>query len=645
MKKIILSSVLIFSTLSAYNVEDYRSLSLEELMNITVTSASRREESQNLAPGVVTVISNKEMKEYGARHLRDVLDRVVGVQVLGSHQDYHSKTSMRGFNSSHHEGHVLILLNSRPVRQATDGGLNSDFYLGFPINIIEHIEIIRGPGSVIYGTNAVTGVINIITKDAESSLNETQVDFGLGSFGREQVQVSTLFGDDDYSVNLGVNYIEADGDTFTGIQDQDGNIGDYTWGQESKNAVLSASYNNFTLNGMVMENNLDSANSAFQLPTTDINLDRYFLDVGYLQEITNGWDVSFNYTYQKDSAVWQIVNVPFNNKSDAESNMYEAIVRGKIGEDLNILIGGSYNKVESKFSFIHPASGLPTLPPSQTGYTSLYTQVDYMLCEKQKIIAGVQWNKPDDLHADFSPRLGFIQGFGESTWLKLLYSEAFRSPTFVETSLDAPQLKGNASLDAEKVETFDIQLINQTKNTYVALAMYYSKLDNQIVRTADTPPSHDNKGYVEFMGIELEAKYKYNENLSFMLNASYQENETNDDIEQSTFAPEEMVKAGVTYSGINNVTLSAFNSYIGESTDLSETTGDSSIAINPDADSYNLLTANIIVDVGSMFRFAKQDKAIFSLYLDNLLDEEVYAPDLNYANVNNTVPHHWGRGA
>ena len=187
----IFSSLLISALLANFLegselVKDSGLLSLEELMSVQVTSTSRRAEDQNLAAGIITVISSQEMQQYGARHLRDVLDRVVGTQLLGSHQDYHSKTSMRGFNSSHHEGHVLLLLNGRPVRQATDGGLNSDFYLGFPINIIDHLEIVRGPGSVVYGSNAVTGVINIIMKEADTVINETQDGMGPGRDGLGQ---------------------------------------------------------------------------------------------------------------------------------------------------------------------------------------------------------------------------------------------------------------------------------------------------------------------------------------------------------------------------------------------------------------------------------------------------------------------------
>lgn len=639
---LLLSSLLTDLFAGPQLAESSRLLSLEELMDVKVTSTSRRAEDQNLAAGVVTIVSSQEIKQYGARHLRDVVDRIIGTQVLGSHQDYHSKTSMRGFNSSHHEGHVLLLLNGRPVRQATDGGLNSDFYLGFPLNIIERIEVVRGPGSVIYGTNAVTGVLNIITKTSTTAINETQIDIGGGSYGRAQLQASTLVGDEDYSLNLGANLISANGDTFKGTEDRFGTIGDYEWGQNSKNIVATGSYKNLSINAMAMDNVLSGSNSNFELPSKTIDLNRYFLDVGYLHQINDDWDASLNYTVQQDSAVWQILEALGNNKSHARSSMYEVIVRGKVGSDLNLLFGGSYNAVQSQFDF--EFGGNPTLPRTTKNYKSLYTQADYMLSEKQKVIAGVQWNKATDVSSNYSPRLGFIQGFGENTWLKFLYSQAFRSPTFTETSLDAPALIGNPNLKPEEVETYDIQLINQTNKSYFGLTLYHSILKNVIARKGlPAPDEQENRGFIKFQGVELEGKYEFNDDFSMLANASYQENITDDGIEQSTFAPEVMVKLGGSYSGFKGITISAFNSYIGESTDLVATQGADDR--NPKADAYNMLTANLIADTGILWGLGTPGNSLISIYVDNILDEKVYAPDLNYAGTNNTIPHHWGLGA
>ncbi|QSZ42414.1 TonB-dependent receptor [Sulfurimonas aquatica] len=649
MKKNLLLTLLASSVLVANQQDDLEMLSLEELMNVPITTVSKRQESQHLAAGVVTIISASEIKQFGARHLRDVLDRVVGVQVLGSHQDPHSKTSMRGFNSSHHEGHTLILLNGRPVRQATDGGLNSDFYLGFPLNVIDHIEVVRGPGSVIHGTNAVAGVVNIITKNAKEAISETRVDLGYGSFNRTQAQLSTLIGGEDYSINIGANYITSDGDTVSGIQDELGNIGDYKSGQESKNILISGEYKQLTFDIMYMSNQLESASSVFQLPSKEIDLKRTYIDLGYTQNLYSGWDLEVHYTHQNDSAEWTIIEALGDNRSDGSSHLVEAILRGNISSNLNILIGALHAENTSEFQFKFPGATKTSLPKTTITNTAAYVQTDYMLSSKQKIIAGVQVNKPNDIEADFSFRAGFIQGIGDDTWLKLLYSEAYRSPTIVETSLNAPALMGNPLLDPEKVYTYDLQLLHNTDKTSLALTLYHSQLENQIVRwdhdnNSTTPLTQKNEGYTTFNGVEFEGRYQVSKKLNLTGNFSYQENETDSGVKQSTYAPNYMAKIGATYSGINATNLSVFNSLVGPSSNLGEVIGDTSININPEAKAYNLLTANIMLDTGTLLSIGKPKQSTLSIYLDNLLDEKVYSADLNFRSANNTIPAHWGRG-
>jgi outer membrane receptor protein involved in Fe transport len=274
---------------------------------------------------------------------------------------------------------------------------------------------------------------------------------------------------------------------------------------------------------------------------------------------------------------------------------------------------------------------------------SAYTQIDYMLSPKQKIIAGIQLNKPEDVKTDLSKRAGFIQGFGDNWWLKLLYSEAYRSPNLQEAKINAPTLRGNPSLNPEKVETYDAQLIYQTANQYFALALYDSMLDNLIVRVPGTPTTFINQGTIHFQGIEFEGRVEVAEDFSILGNFSYQINKTNSGIEDSTFAPKVMAKLGGSYQGVHGMNIALFNSYIGESTDLTVT--NNALPRNPKADAYNLLTANISMDTGKMWGLGKSGHSLLSLYLDNLLDEDVYTPNLNYTNGSDTIPHHWGRSA
>lgn len=633
MKKIFLAAALSCSLLQADDQSELAPLSLEDLLNIQVTSTSRRDESQHLAPGVITVISSQEIHQYGARHLRDVIDRIVGIQVLSSHQRPHNKASIRGMNGAHQEGWEVVLLNGRPIHDGTDGGFNFDIYLGFPLDMIDHIEVIRGPGSVIYGTNAMAGVINIVTKDAQKSINETRVDISGGSFHRRQIELSTLLGGADYSLNIGLNAIRANGDSVNGIFDKDKILGTYDTGENSDNLVINGTYKGFTLNAMIMNNNGDSGGSSFQLPSSSMKKNREYLDVGYLYDIMTGWDVSFNYTVNLGEFDWQISESGGRNHYKDRYDMAEVIVRGNIATDLNLLFGANSSNYETEFK-----SGFPY---SEMNSKSAYTQIDYMLSPKQKLIAGIQLNKPEDTQSDLSKRAGFIQGFGDNWWLKLLYSEAYRSPNLQEAKINAPTLLGNPLLNPEKVETYDAQLIYQTSKQYYALALYDTVLDNLIVRVSGTPTTFANQGNVHFQGIEIEGRVEVDEDFSILGNFSYQINKTNSGIKDSTFAPNMMAKLGGSYSGIGGMNIAVFNSYIGHSHDQSVANS----ALNPEPDAYNLLTANVSVDTAQMWGMGKRGHSLLSLYLDNLLDEKVYTPNLNYTNGTNTIPHHWGRNA
>lgn len=633
MKKIFLATALACSLLQADDQSELAPLSLEDLLNIQVTSTSRRDESQHLAPGVITVISSQEISQYGARHLRDVIDRLVGMQVLSSHQRPHNKTSIRGMNGAHQEGWEVVLLNGRPIHDGTDGGFNFDIYLGFPLEMIDHIEVIRGPGSVIYGTNAMAGVINIVTKDAHKSINRTRVDISGGSFNRRQIELSTLMGGADYSLNIGLNAIRANGDSINNVFDKDKILGTYDSGENSDNLVINGTYKGFTLNAMIMNNNGDSGGSSFQLPSSSMKKSRDYLDIGYLYDIATGWDVSFNYTVNLGEFDWQISESGGRNHYKDRYDMAEVIVRGNIATDLNLLFGANSSNYETEFK-----SGFPY---SEMNSKSAYTQIDYMLSPKQKLIAGIQLNKPEDTQRDLSKRAGFIQGFGDSWWLKLLYSEAYRSPNLQEAKINAPTLLGNPLLNPEKVETYDAQLIYQTQKQYFALALYDTMLNNLIVRVSGTPTTFTNQGNVHFQGIEIEGRVEVDEDFSILGNFSYQINKTNSGTKDSTFAPNVMAKLGGSYSGIHGMNIAIFNSYIGHSHDQSVANS----ALNPEPDAYNLLTANVSADTAQIWGVGKRGRSVLSLYLDNLLDEEVYTPNLNYTNGTNTIPHHWGPSA
>ncbi len=142
---------------------DLTSMNIEDLMNIEVTSASKKVESLSHAPAAIFVITGEDIRRGGFSSVPDALRIVPGLYVV--QQNAHVwQVSARGFSSAFNDK-MLVLIDGRLAYTPTFGGVYWDVQ-DPPLDDIDRIEVIRGPGGTLWGANAVNGVINIITKDA-----------------------------------------------------------------------------------------------------------------------------------------------------------------------------------------------------------------------------------------------------------------------------------------------------------------------------------------------------------------------------------------------------------------------------------------------------------------------------------------------
>jgi iron complex outermembrane recepter protein len=145
---------------------DLTALKIEDLMNIDVTSAAKREQRLSRVPAAIFVITAEDILRSGATNIPDLLRMVPGLEVAQINPSNWA-VSARGFNGQYSE-RLLVLIDGRTVYTATFAGVFWDAQ-DVPLDSIERIEVIRGPGATVWGTNAVNGVINIITRSAKST--------------------------------------------------------------------------------------------------------------------------------------------------------------------------------------------------------------------------------------------------------------------------------------------------------------------------------------------------------------------------------------------------------------------------------------------------------------------------------------------
>ena len=184
-------------------------MSLEELGQIRVTTlASGTATPLDKAAAVATVITEDDIIAMGARDIEEVLETVPGMHISRNPIDYTPKYNIRGITSAY-GAQTLILINGIPI-SSLYLGTPSLVWAGMPIKAIKQIEVIRGPGSALYGADAFAGVINITTKSA-NDIPKGEAGFSSGSFNTKSAWLS--YGNRNTPIDIGftLEYTETDG--------------------------------------------------------------------------------------------------------------------------------------------------------------------------------------------------------------------------------------------------------------------------------------------------------------------------------------------------------------------------------------------------------------------------------------------------
>jgi len=544
---------------------------------------------------------------------------------------------MRGVTQTHLDDKVLILLNGRPLRDAGQGGINGDIYSSFPLELIRQIEIIRGPGSVLYGTNAFSGVINIVTFEASSEA-KLQIDATAGTFGTRQLTVSGSKTAGGAAFVGSISKQRSEGDTFSNTDAEIGPAGDYETGGRALESVFRASYRGLTVNSILNKVETKSGNNLLSYPSTDWEVSRRFLDVGYSFPLKNDWNLTANITYNGMNNTAFIIggtNRFFQTKS--RGYLAEISVAGELGEKTNLVFGTVYDRLKGE-----NVSDGELNTDINTWRASFYAQADYSVSPSLNLSSGFQLNKPSGSHIDISPRIAGVYTLSSNWSLKLAYEEAYRSAFGLDLFLNASFLVGNENLKPETIKTYSAQIAFGSNTADVAVSYYNSKHNDLIIRTIDNSGqvTLENAGSVAYEGLEIEYQWRWAINWSLQGNASYQSNKNDEGLSDTTFQPNWMVKGGIAQEG-EAYSMAVYASYFSEPTQLVDFNPELP-ELNPDADAYFLVSANLSIQAGQWTGNMDYDNLTLGFYVDNLLDEEIYYPEISRQAIN-TIPHHRGR--
>jgi outer membrane receptor for ferrienterochelin and colicins len=559
----LLFGVLLF-TISAHadpavSASDIIDLDITNLMNIPVVfSASKFEQKSTEAPSSTTVITSEDIKHYGYRTLGDLLESVPGFYV--SYDRNYSFLGARGVNLGDFNSRILLLVNGHRINNDLNDGAFVDTAFILDIDLIDRVEIIRGPGSVLYGNNAFFGVINVITRQGKQ-VNGVETSGTYGSFdawsgrvtfgkqftnGLQFLLSGTMYSSDGPNRLSYPQFASPQTNLFSppimrrslnnGVahnRDDDG-FGSF---------FGSVNYKDFTLEGAYIDrvkgNPTAQFATTFDSPRLRTDDDRSYVTLKYAHKFDYDIDASANVYYDRSDFRIGLPADPqfFVEKQAGEWVGGEAQVNKRIFDEHILTIGAEYrDDFRQDRRVFEPATGnvFTDVHTSRRNYGIFGQGVFTIVTNRLHLDAGVRYDKYGHFDPSVSPRAALIYNPCDRSTLKLIYGTAFRDPNFLE--LSDPRFQ---DIKPEKIASSEIvyeQEINHSMRSSVS--GYYNRMDNLIDFRNGIFTNFD----AETFGTELALSGKWQSGIEGRISYTLQHTEGRDTDRGLVDSPTHMIK-------------------------------------------------------------------------------------------------------
>ena len=497
---------------------------------ITVTSVSRREERITEAPASVTVVSEQEIeREAASGQVPKLLEFTPGVDFTQSGL-YDFNFNTRGFNSSLNR-RILTLIDGRdpavPFLGAQEWAA-----ISFPMDELASVELVRGPGSALYGANAYSGVLNMVTKAPRGNEGgKVRLTGGELSTARGDVRYAQELSQGLYGKVVG-GYQKSDDFTVSRRDKPEYSVFCTSRGQTNclPREVVPLAKDNVKIGfgGLRFDKYLDSALLTLEGGTASIAGPVFQTGIGRVQvtDVKRPW-YRFNFNvphwnllayYDERNARDQIALSSGGHLFEESSNLHGEL-QGNVGfaGDKGFLVGGvAYHRQK-----IDTANdqGVQTLmaEPKTEHQEAAFAQVEYSLAASLKAVVAARVDKSTLHDTETSPKASLVWAVNPNHTLRLTYNEAFQVANYSEFFLQAPTVLpgtttsaldlsaieralapllggtslgfsripvlalGNKSLQVEKIKTYEIGYNGILgPRAYLTIDYYQSKMDNFI---------------------------------------------------------------------------------------------------------------------------------------------------------------------
>jgi outer membrane receptor protein involved in Fe transport len=494
-------------------------LSLEDLLNIKVTLASKTAETVAEAPSAIAVFTREDIRRMGVRSVQQLLNFVPGFVANSDESDHYQSIDVRGRSSPDAEG-VLMMIDGQRVNDLFFGypGMNN----AVPTENIEQVEIIRGPASALYGANAFIAVINIKT-----NRTHTDVTLGAGDMNRRYTAINAAKSYGDLKLASFVKLYADQGQATPNFTDSAGHTVSVYDPVRQLEGSGSLEYRGLYLRARYSGRAYDGANccSGYSL-LNKYTTEQTTAQGGYTVALTPDVDLNVYGYYQHETylavfpasmASLSVHGLAWNAWSVSPNADLQWRVLSKDPVKLVLLAGGTYAYDRAKdvgLGSQDPAAGtsLGGLYPigqsifgdtSRAGKRNIaagYLQAKVDLWSQLSLTLGGRYDWYNDFGKSINPRAALVWTTPFKSHLKLAYGRAFRAPQVSEIGLSKPE-----GLDPEIIQTYEAGYVQQVLGlAEVTADFFYQKLDNLI--TYDAGGAAVNAGKFATKGLELEVR-------------------------------------------------------------------------------------------------------------------------------------------
>jgi len=643
MVKIFLLCVSFLTLLLAEDSQESYIKELQEDVSKYSKIATDIKQNVDYMPYVVSTLNSKELTKLGVLSLREALSLIPGVD-LSIGATGLKNPIFRGSNPFI-MGQSKLIIDGVVVNDQMYGAYNQ--YLDMPIDIIQRIEVVRGPGSLLSNVNAYAGSIHVITKAnrIDGGKKEKSV-FGIVGSDRYAMGGFVLsYKENDLELNSDLFYLEHDRKLPAGA-DRFGNSFDAPQWLDNYAFGLSARYKDLYLKGRFAKNRSGvSYGESFSLSEDSsdyLDVENSFLEIGYKFDIYSGIEAKISVGYFDEhrelknkvmpdaSSMVTSDGIPmrlpygyyflFNYAEQTFNERFELKISSIQNHNITAGVTMSQNRLKDNIAK-HSIDNLQSfsqitklLDENHPEHIIWYVDDLINLNEKTSIQLGLKVDDLSDLETQFSPRFALVHRYDDENIYKFMYTHSYREPSLREEYLEGAHYFNSAPvIQVEKVDAYEASYIRKMNlNTNLEFNIFYLRNRDQI-NAENSTHTFKNSGDNELYGLEAEFKTTLINNNQLYINYSYVEgSNTENSLADSA---QNMAKLYYIYKFDEHIDLSSILKYVGEKRRI-------------DGDTRENVDDYLTADFSVVYTYKPYD-LMLSASLKNLFDQKYYLPAPN----------------